>query len=64
MCFTSCLQLVKVITMYVFLGRGLFMQESDSQKDQHLFEICLLDHSVHNCHQIAIPVIPVFQARL
>ena len=48
------LQLVKVSTLYVVIGRGLVVQESESQEDQYLFEICLVEHSVHICHQIAI----------
>ena len=30
------------------------MQESESQEDQYLFEICPVKHSVQNCHQNAI----------
>ena len=63
-CFTACLQLVKVSTVYVFLGGGLLVHESEFQEDQYLFEICLVKNSVHNCQQIAIPVFPVFQASL
>ena len=54
MCFTACLQLVKVSTVYVFLGRDLLVQESESQEIRYLFEICSVEHSAHNCHQIAI----------
>ena len=35
--FTACLQLVKVSTVFVFLGRGLLEQDSESQEDQYLF---------------------------
>ena len=59
-CFTACLQLVKVSTVCVFLGRGLIVQESDSQEDQYLFEICLVEHSAQNHYQIAISCVSRF----
>ena len=59
-CFTACLQLVKVSTVHVFLGRGLLVQESESQEDQYLFEICPVEHSVQNCQLIAISHVSSF----
>ena len=59
-CSTACLQLVKVSTACVFLGRGLLVQESESQEDQYLFEICLVEHFAQNCHQIAISCVSSF----
>ena len=52
---TACLQLVKVSTLHVFLGRDLLVQE-----DQYLFEICPAEHSAQNCHQIAISCVSSF----
>ena len=54
------LQLVKVSTVHVFLGKGLLVQESESQEDQYLFEICSVEHSVQKCHQIAISCVSSF----
>ena len=48
------LQLVKVSTVFVFLGRGILVQDTESQEDHYLFEICPVEYSVHICHQIAI----------
>ena len=53
-CFTACLQLVKVSLVYVFLGRSMLETDSESQKDQYLFEICPVEHSAINFHQNAI----------
>ena len=47
-------QLVKVRYVFVFLGRTLLVQDSESQEDQYLFEICPVEHSVQICHQIYI----------
>ena len=41
---TAYLQLVKVTTVCIFLGRGLLVQESESQEDQYLYEICPFKH--------------------
>ena len=60
MCFTACLQLVKVNTVHVFLGTSLLVQESESQKDQYLFEICPVEHSVQIAIRLTFPVFPVF----
>ena len=59
-CFTACLHLVKGSTVYVFLGRGLLVQESESQGDQYLFEICPVEHFAQNCRQIAISCVSSF----
>ena len=58
--FTACLPLVKVNTAYVFLGRDLLVPESESQEDQYMFEICLVEHCAHNCHQISISSVSSF----
>ena len=34
LCFTACIQLVKVSTVFVFLGKGLLVQDSESHEDQ------------------------------
>ena len=52
--FKACLQLVKVTTVFVFLGRGLLVKDTESQEDQYLYEICPCEHSDQICHQIAI----------
>ena len=54
LCFTACIQHVKVRTVFIFLGRGLLLKDTESQEDQYLFEICPVEYSVHICHQIAI----------
>ena len=54
LCFRACIQLVKVSNVFVFLRRGLLMQDTEYQEDQNLFEICLVEHSVQICHQIVI----------
>ena len=63
-CFTACLKPVKVSTVYVFIGRGLLEQDSESQEDHYLFEICMVEHSVQNlplecpflCFQLSKPI--------
>ena len=35
------LQLVEVSIVFVFLGGGLLVQDTESQEDQYLFENCL-----------------------
>ena len=62
-CFTACLQLIKVSTVFVFLGRDLLEQDSESQEDQYLFEICPVEHSVQNCHQIAISCVSSYPSQ-
>ena len=47
------LQLVKVSTVFVFLGGGLLERDSESQEDHYLFEICQVEHSAQICHKIA-----------
>ena len=47
-------QLVKESTVFVFLGRGLLVQDSESQEDQYLFKVCPVEYSAQICHQIAI----------
>ena len=47
-------QFVKVSTVFVFLGRGLLVKDTESQEDQYLFEICPFEHSDQICYQIAI----------
>ena len=54
LCFTACIQLVEVSTVFVFLGRGLLVQDTESQEDQYLFEICPFEHSAQMFHQIVI----------
>ena len=54
LCFTACIRLVKVSTVFVFLGRGLLVQDTESQEDQYLFEICSVEHSKQICHDIAL----------
>ena len=34
------LQLVEVSTVFVFLGRGLLVKDTESQEDQYMFTIC------------------------
>ena len=71
-CFTACLQLVKVSTEYVFLGRGLLEQDSESQEDQYLFEICLGEQSCaklpSDCHllcfQLSKPIYSLSQLEI
>ena len=48
--FTACVQLVKVSIVYVFLGRGLLEQDSESQEDHYPFEICTVRHSAKIFH--------------
>ena len=68
-CFTACLQVIKVSTVYVFLGRGLLEQDSESKEDQYLFEICLVEHSAQNlpldcqfmCFQLSKPIYSLSQ---
>ena len=62
-CFTACLQLVKVSTVFVFLGRGLLKQGSESQEDQFLFEICPVEHSAQICCQIAISCVSSYPSQ-
>ena len=62
-CFTACLQLVGVSTVFVFLGRGLLEQDPESQEDQYLFEICLVEHSVQICHRLPFPVFPFYPSQ-
>ena len=62
-CFTACLQLVKVSTLFVFLGRGLLEQDSASQEDQYLFEICPVEHSAQICHQFAISCVSSYPSQ-
>ena len=54
LCFTTCIQLVEVSTVFVFLGRGLLVKVTESQEDQYLFEVCPFEHSTQSCNQIAI----------
>ena len=61
--FTACLQLVEVSTVFVFLGRGLLEQDSESQEEQYLFEICPVEHSVQICHQIAISCVSSYPSQ-
>ena len=37
----------------------MLVQDSESQEDQYLFEICPVEHSVQNCHQIAISCVSI-----
>ena len=53
LCFTACVQLVGVSTVFVFLGKGLLVQDTN-QGDHYLYEICPFEHSEQICHQIAI----------
>ena len=61
--FTAFLQLVKVSSVFVFIGRGLLEQDSKSQEDQYLFEICLVEHSAQICHQIAISCVSSYPSQ-
>ena len=47
------LQLVKIGIVFVFLGRGILEQDSESQEEEDLFEIFPVQHFVQFCHQIA-----------
>ena len=60
LCFTACIQLIKVSTIFVCLGRGLLVKDTESQEDQYLFEICPYEHSEKDCHQIAISWVSSF----
>ena len=53
---TAC----KIRYCVFFLGRDLLVQESESLEDQSQFEICPVEHSVLNCHQIAISCVSSF----
>ena len=64
LCFTACIQLVKVSTVIVFLERGLLVQDTESQEDQYQFEICLSKHSAKFAIRLLFPVFPVIQATL
>ena len=64
LCFTACKQLVKVSTEFVFLRRGLLVQDAKSQEDQYLFEICLVEHSVQVAIRLLFPVFPIYQTTL
>ena len=60
---TACLQLVEVSTAFVFLGRGLLEQDSESQEDQYLIKICPLEHFAQVCHQIAISCVSSYPSQ-
>ena len=70
--FTACLQFVKVSTVYVFLGRDLLGQDSESQEDQYLFEICPVEHSTQTlpsacqflCFELSKPIYSLSQLEI
>ena len=51
---------VKVSTVFIFLGKVLLVQDTESKEDQYLFEICPWEHSDQICHQIAISCVSSF----
>ena len=58
------LQLVEVSTVFVFLGRGLLVKDTDSQEDQYLFKISPCEHSEQIYQQIAISCVSSFSSHL
>ena len=60
---TACLQLVKVSTVFVFLGRGLLEQDSESQEEQYLFEICPVEHTAKICLYIASSHVSIYPSQ-
>ena len=54
--FTAFKQLVKVSTVFVFLGRGLLVQDIESQEDQYLFEISPFEYLNKFAIRLLFPV--------